>query len=245
MEKIRVTIWNEFHHERTVEKVRNLYPNGMHMTLAEKLADDRLDIRVATLDMPEHGLTDEVLNNTDVLLWWGHCRHDAVDDRVAAKVARRVKDGMGFLPLHSAHMSKPFRLLMGTDCNLRWRNWGERGRVWTVNPTHPIAKGIPPCFMLESEEMYGEFFNIPKPDDIVFITWWEGGEVFRGGCTFTRGLGKIFYFHPGHETCPSYHNDTVIKVIRNGIDWCAPAGYVLDNPGHYRDPDEPIVNKDL
>jgi len=243
MSKIRVTVWNEFVHERTNEKVKSIYPNGMHEQIKKYLECDDIEVRVATLDMPEHGLTDDVLESTDVMTWWGHMAHDKVEDRIAQKVARRVRAGMGFLPLHSAHASKPFGLLMGTGCGLSWRGWNEHARVWKVAPTHPITKGIPDNFKLEAEEMYGEYFDIPKPDDLLFITWFAGGEVFRGGCTFSRGLGKIFYFHPGHEDCPSYHNENVLKVIKNAVYWAKPDGatFTQDNG---RIPDEPIQFKE-
>ena len=193
------------------------------MQLKNALQCDDFIIRTATLQQDdEHGLSDEVLNDTDVLLWWGHCYHGDVKDAIVNKVCSRVHDGMGFIPLHSAHGSKPFGKLMGTPCSLLWREANESAHVWTVAPTHPIAEGIPLEFKLDAEEMYGEYFNIPKPDDLIFITWFKGGNVFRGGCTFSRGAGKIFYFHPGHESFPSFYNPNVIAVIKNGIKWAAP-----------------------
>ncbi len=242
MEKINVTIWHEYVHEHHDEEVANLYPGGMHKVLQKNLAAEDFNIRTATLDEPEHGLTDEVLANTDVMTWWGHGAHHLVEDRIVDKVVRRVRDGMGFIALHSAHASKPFGKLMGTDCSLRWRGWKEHARVWTVKPSHPIAQGVPDNFKLEAEEMYGEFFSIPQPDDIVFITWFAGGDVFRGGCTFTRDLGKIFYFHPGHENCPSYYDENVLKVISNAIRWAKPEANTLQNKGASREPFEPIEN---
>ncbi len=239
---IRVTIWNEFWHEKTDEKVRSIYPDGIHMCLKQQLSCDDFQITTATLEQDEeHGLSQELLNNTDVLLWWGHCRHGAVKDEIVDRVVRRVHEGMGFVPLHSAHGSKPFGKLMGTPCNLLWRYLpDECAHIWTVAPSHPIAQGIPMEFKLDNEEMYGEYFNIPKPDDLIFITWYKGGNVFRGGCTFTRGAGKIFYFHPGHETCRSFYNPNVIAVIKNGIRWAAP-GEKKDFRGGARvDPVEPV-----
>lgn len=221
---IRVTIWNEFWHEKNEEAVKKLYPEGMHMCLKNALQCGDFIIDTAYLEKDEeHGLSKETLDNTDVLLWWGHCRHGDVKDSVVERVCRRVNEGMGFIPLHSAHGSKPFGKLMGTDCTLIWRDANEPAHVWTVAPNHPITQGIPLEFKLESEEMYGEYFSIPKPDDLVFITWFKGGNVFRGGCTFTRGLGKIFYFHPGHEFCPSFYNPNVIAVIKNAIYWANPS----------------------
>ncbi len=220
---IKVTIWNEFYHENHIDEVKEAFPEGMHEHLKKMLAEDDFEIRTAWLEKDEeHGLSEEVLNDTDVLLWWGHARHGYVKDEIAERVAERVRSGMGFIPLHSAHHSKPFKKLMGTSCSLQWNGIMQRAHVWTVKPTHPITQGIPLEFTLESEEMYGEYFNIPEPDDLIFVTWYQDGHVFRGGCTFTRMAGKIFYFHPGHETARSFFNPTVIQVIKNAIRWAKP-----------------------
>ena len=223
MEKLRVTIWNEFYHEHTDERAKANYPEGIHEYLAKALAADDLEITTAWLEKDEeHGLSEEVLAGTDVMLWWGHCRHGDVRDDVADRVVARVQQGMGFIALHSCHMSKPFTRLMGTPCTLRWRENDDRCVVWNVNANHPIARGVPLHFILEKEEMYGEYFFIPQPEELVFLSWFDGGQVFRGGCTFTRGVGKIFYFQPGHEMYRSYYNENVIKVIANAIRWAAP-----------------------
>lgn len=222
---LRVTVWNEFHEEKRLPEVARHYPNGLHVALRDGLVANGLpDVRTATLEEPEHGLTDAVLEATDVLVWWGHRRHRDVDDAVVARVQAAVLAGMGLVVLHSAHMSKIFRALMGTSCTLNWRHDGERERVWVTAPGHPIAAGIDRYFELEAEEMYGEPFGIPTPDEIVFMSWFQGGEVFRSGCTFTRGRGRIFYFQPGHETFPTYHHPVVRQVIANGVRWAAPQG---------------------
>ncbi len=223
---IRMTVWGENVHDRTSEAVKQVYPNGMHETIAAGiggLLGSDATVRTATLDQPNHGLSDEVLETTDVLTWWGHTAHDKVDDEIVAKVKERVLGGMGLLVLHSGHYSKIFRALMGTSCALRWREDGEREVVWTVNPAHPIAVGVPPVFTIPQQEMYGEYFNIPQPDELVFISSYDGGEVFRSGCCFTRGLGRIFYFSPGHETYPVYHQPEVQRVIANGVLWACRA----------------------
>lgn len=218
---IKVTVWNEYRHEKSEEEVAKIYPDGIHGQIAKFLTSDYISVKIATLDMPEHGLTDEVLDDTDVLIWWGHMAHGEVSDETVEKVYKRVHNGMGLIVLHSGHHSKIFRKLMGTSCNLQWGE-GVKERVWTCNPTHPIAKGIPQHFELEEEEMYGELFDIPKPDDIIFMGWFKNGYVMRSGCTFTRGYGKIFYFQPGHETYPIYYNEYVQQIIRNGVYWAAP-----------------------
>jgi len=220
---IRVTIWNEGRHEQTNEKVRAVYPKGIHGALAEGLSEEGIATRTATLDEPEHGLTEAVLADTDVLIWWGHMAHDQVQDDIVARVQRRVWEGMGLIVLHSGHFSKIFKRLMGTSCDLKWREADEKERIWVVDPSHPIAAGLGEYFELPQEEMYGEHFDIPAPDELVFVSWFEGGEVFRSGCTYRRGQGKVFYFRPGHETYPTYYNENVLKVIRNGVRWAAQA----------------------
>lgn len=223
MKKIRITIWNEFIHEKKAEAVAKLYPEGIHGALAKGLGSNPLfEIRTATLSEPEHGLTDEVLDNTDVLFWWGHVGHKEVSDEVAERVQKRVLGGMGFVALHSAHMSKPFMRLMGTSCDLKWRESGDRERIWVIEPSHPIANGLPEYIEIPEVETYGERFDIPAPDELVFISWFSGGEVFRSGCCYRRGLGKIFYFKPGHETYPIFYMEDVLKVLDNAARWAAP-----------------------
>lgn len=228
---MNITVWNEYRHEKESEKVRLHYPEGIHKVIADFLEGD---VTTATLDMPEHGLTNEVLDRTDVLIWWGHKAHDEVSDDIVEKVHQRILEGMGFIALHSAHFSKVFKKLMGTGCDLKWREAGEKERIWVINPAHPIAKGLPEYFELEEEEMYGEHFDIPAPDELLFISWFEGGEVFRSGATFTRGNGKIFYFRPGHETYPTYHNEYVQKVIKNAVNWVKPTQSTYPTYGNHQ-----------
>lgn len=223
MNSIRVTVWGENRHEKRNPKVAEIYPQGMHAAIAEGLRkqDSGLVVRTATLDDPEHGLTADVLASTDVLTWWGHLAHGEVSDEVVARVQQRVLEGMGLIVLHSGHFSKIFKVLMGTSCDLKWREADERERIWVVEPGHPIAEGLPEEIVLDQEEMYGERFDIPAPEALVLVSWFQGGEVFRSGCCYTRGKGRIFYFRPGHETYPTYHNDLVLKVIANGVRWAA------------------------
>ena len=232
---LRVTVWGENVHERRDESVRAIYPDGMHAAVAAGLAaslGDRVQVRTATLEQPEHGLPPEVLDATDVLTWWGHAAHEDVDDAVVDRVQDAVLGGMGLLALHSAHYSKLFRRLLGTSCSLRWRNEGERELVWTVDPAHPIAAGVPHPIVIEAQEMYGEHFDIPAPDELVFVSSFAGGEVFRGGCCFKRGAGRIFYFSPGDQEFPVYHHPDVQRVLANAVEWAAPErrGPVPDAP---------------
>jgi trehalose utilization protein len=233
MSPLRITIWNEFIHEKENPDVARLYPEGIHGALASALgAYPELQVRTATLGEPEHGLTAEVLSQTDVLTWWGHAAHDDVDDAVAERVQQRVLDGMGLIVLHSGHLSRPFRRLMGTSCHLCWREAGERERIWVIDPGHPITRGIDRFIELENSECYGEPFGIPAPDEQVFISWFEGGEVFRSGNCWVRGSGRIFYFSPGHETYPIYQNPLIQRVIYNAICWARPQGIRADVPRH-------------
>ena len=233
MENLRVTVWNENVHEQNNEVVRSLYPDGIHNAIRTGMEslDSELEIATATLDEPEHGLTEARLEATDVLTWWGHTAHSRVADEIVDRVQKRVLEGMGLIVLHSAHFSKIFRRLMGTSCSLKWREAGERERLWVCNPGHPIAAGIEEMIELENTEMYGEPFAIPEPDEQVFVSWFEGGEVFRSGCCWHRGNGRIFYFRPGHETYPIYHNPAIHRVLANAVRWAAPGGRWIDRGG--------------
>ncbi|WP_132058866.1 ThuA domain-containing protein [Halorussus amylolyticus] len=219
----RVTVWNEFRHEREDEAVREVYPDGIHAVIADFLDERGFDVETATLDEPEHGLTEDVLAETDVLTWWGHDAHDEVSDEVVERVRERVLDGMGLVVLHSGHFSKIFKRLMGTTCNLKYREAGETERLWVLEPGHPIAAGVEESVEIPETEMYGERFDVPAPETLVFTSWFEGGEVFRSGCCYTRGAGKVFYFRPGHETYPIYRQPEVQQILTNAVEWAAPS----------------------
>ncbi|MBQ7956083.1 MAG: ThuA domain-containing protein [Lachnospiraceae bacterium] len=218
---LKVTIWNEYKHEREYENIRRVYPEGIHGCLSSFLKEDFM-VRTATFDMPEHGLTEEVLKDTDVLVIWSHALQEEFSDEVAERVRRHVLAGMGLVALHSAHFSKIMKKLLGTSMTLKWRH-GDSEKLWCTCPTHPIAQGIPSPIVIPQEEMYGEYFDIPKPDDVIFTGWFSGGEVFRSGCTFTRGYGKIFYFQPGHEEYPIYYMPQIQQIIKNGVRFCVPS----------------------
>ena len=213
---MKITVWNEFAHEKSDPAVKAIYPDGIHAVVASFLRDAGYEVRTATLDDPECGLTDEVLDDTDVLFWWGHMRHGDVPDSVVNRVYKHVIGGMGMVVLHSGHASKIFQKLMGTPSGeLKWRESGDKEILWVIEQGHPITRGIGEKIILEHEETYGEHFLVPQPDELVFISWFTGGEVFRSGCVYKRGRGKIFYFRPGHESVPTYHNPDVQKVLVN------------------------------
>ena len=232
MSKINVVIWNENYHEKTMPRMAEVYPDGIHGAIAQKLSQfGDYNITIATQDMENHGLSDEVLDNCDVLIWWAHAKHHEVSDEIAQKVVSRVLDGMGFIPLHSAHLCKPFVKLMGTSCQLRWRENDEKERVFVIEPSHPIAEGLPSYFELEHEETYAERFDIPAPDETVFLSWFSGGDVFRSGICYKRGLGKIFYFRPGHETYNTYYRDEIALIIKNAVEWAKPTKFTKPTLG--------------
>jgi len=231
MTKLRVLVWGENVHEHTNPAVHAHYPEGMHHTIAGGIREALPDAMVstATLQEPDHGLTDERLKATDVLTWWGHKAHGEVSDAVVERVRQRVLEGMGLIVLHSAHYSKVFKALMGTTCSLKWREATDKERLWNILPSHPISQGIGEYFEIPAEEMYGEPFGIPTPDELIFISWFTGGEVFRSGATWRRGHGRVFYFRPGHETYPTYHHAQVKRVIANAVTWARPTVSIPDS----------------
>jgi len=225
----KVTVWGEFRHEKKSAHVAGIYPQGMHEAIAAFLRKEpKFEVRTATLDEPEHGLSESVLEETDVLLWWGHMAHGEVEDEIVQRAKKRVLEGMGLIVLHSGHYAKLFKALMGTTCSLKWREANDKERVWNVMPAHPIAQGIGEYFEVPAEEMYGEPFGIPAPDELIFISWFTGGEVFRSGCTWYRGNGRIFYFRPGHETYPTYYLPEIQRVIVNAVHWTRPTVRIPD-----------------
>ena len=241
---IRVLVWNEFYHERLEEQIKEIYPQGIHTAIAEFLGkEEDIVVKTATLDDENCGITDEVLANTDVLIWWGHMRHHLVPDEIAFKVRDAVLSGMGAIFLHSGHHSKPFRYLLGTSCNLTWRETGDSETLWVIEPSHPITKDIDRYFCLEHEETYGEPFVIPTPDKLLLIGSYSGGEVFRSGCLYERGNGKVFYFQPGHESFPTYYVPEVQSIIRNAVRFVAPIYRQMTGCPHVRriTDDEPYV----
>ena len=241
---IRVTVWNEFRHEKEHPAIKKVYPDGIHGAIAEGLASfDGFKVKTATLDEPEHGLSKEVLEKTDVLTWWGHMAHGEVKDEIVKRVQQRVLEGMGLVVLHSGHYSKIFRALLWTTCSLTWREADEVERLWVVEPGHPIADGIDTCLELPKEEMYGEPFRIPTPDKVVFVSWFEGGEVFRSGCCWDRGEGKVFYFRPGHESYPTYYNKQIQRIIANGCRWARQVKRVPDTCPNVPKSRSPIAPK--
>jgi trehalose utilization protein len=231
MSQLRILVWGENVHEHTNPAVHAHYPEGMHHTIAEGIRSALPDALVgtATLQELEHGLADERLKATDVLTWWGHKAHAEVSDAVVERVRQRVLEGMGLIVLHSAHYSKIFKALMGTTCSLKWREATDKERLWNILPSHPISQGIGEYFELPAEEMYGEPFGIPTPDELIFISWFTGGEVFRSGATWQRGHGRVFYFRPGHETYPTYHHAQVKRSIANAVTWARPTVLIPDH----------------
>lgn len=228
MSKIKVTVWSEGLPEREVHAVKS-YPNDINNAIAAFLRNDPdLEITVRDISMDECGLSQEIIDNTDVLVYWSHLYNNKVPDEVANRIVSAVlQRGMGFMPLHSGLFCKAGSMLLG-KCGAggKYRECGERARVWVINRAHPITAGLEDdWFDIEYDEMYGEPFGVPTPDELIFITWFQGGEVLRSGMTWNRGAGKVFYFQPGHEEWPIYtENKYVQKVITNAVKWLKPAG---------------------
>ncbi len=243
-QSVRVTVWNEHLHERENDVVAGIYPNGIHTAVAEGIQEfTSASCQTATLDQPQHGLTEEVLHATDVLVWWGHKGHDRVQDEVVARVHHEVLSGMGLIVLHSGHFSKIFRRVMGTNCSLKWREADEKERLWNLEPSHPILRGVGDYFELEREEMYGERFDIPPPDELLMISWFQGGEVFRSLCTWQRGHGRVVYFRPGHETYPTYYDKNVRRIIANAVQWARRSVQLSTVDAPNAAPLEPVPNQ--
>ncbi len=220
---MKVTVFNEYLHELEDERVGRIYPGGIHEAVGSAVAEHvpGAEVRSATLSEPENGLPQQVVDETDVMLWWGHKAHADVSDTVAERVQRAVLDGMGLVVLHSAHLSKPFLRLLGTHGSLKWREADEKERLWNLQPGHPIMAGVPDHIELPQEEMYGERFDVPDPDELLMISWFQGGEVFRSLMTWRRGHGRVVYFRPGHETYPTYHDPNVRRIVANSAAYAA------------------------
>jgi trehalose utilization protein len=223
---MRVVVFNEGFHERTEPEVARRYPDGIGGAVASAVAEHAgagTTALAVTQDEPGYG---EAALGADVLVWWGHARHHEVPDELAAALRDRVLAGMGLVVLHSGMGSKLFKALMGTSCALRWRHGDDRHLVWTVQPGHPIAAGVPHPIVLAADEMYSEPFDVPPPDELVFISSFSGGEVLRSGACWTRGSGRIFFFGPGDQGYPVYQHPEVRRVIGNAVRWAAPTGPV-------------------
>lgn len=220
MDKIRVTIWNENWDEVRFENVHKIYPEGIHMAISGFLQKDaRLKVQATTPAGDDFGLSQELLDDTDVLIWWGHVIHHLVPQDAVERVCERVLGGMGMISLHSSVYSKPFERLIGKVMNCAYREVGEKERVWVVNPAHSIAWGLKECFEIEHSEVYREPTGLPLPDELVFISWYAGGEAAISGGCYYRGRGRIFVFTPGHEDYPIFYDPSVQQVILNGVLW--------------------------
>lgn len=216
VESTTVLLWSEWTEPKSV------YPDGIHGAIAHFLAAQGFSTTLATFEEAGQGLPDRVLEAAGVLFWFGHKKHKRVEDATVDRVVRHVTErGMGFIPLHSSHASKPMQALMGTGC--LFPSWNEDNgpeRIEVRLPDHPIARGVSD-FTLPQTEMYGEPFDVPEPEAVVFHSTWETGETFRSGCCWTRGQGRIFYFRPGHETYPIFFNPIVQTILTNAVVWAA------------------------
>ena len=175
------------------EKFRELYKNGIEGQLAAFLSENPdMEIRTATMQDAEQGLSEAALDWADVLVYWSHKHWREVEDCHVDYMHKRVLEGMGLVVLHSAHASKIFSRLMGTRTqSLRWRENDERQRYWIVNPAHPVAEGLDgEYFDIPMDETYGEYFEIPQPDEQVF-SHLDGAHA--GYSIFRRETRRIRY----------------------------------------------------
>ncbi len=218
----RVVVWSE----GTAPK--RVYPNDIRGAVAEGLKPlQGWEIVTATITDPEQGVSAESLKKTDVLIWWGHARHNEVTDENVARIVSRVKDnGMGFIALHSSHFAKALKKLLGTRC--AWKDYVEDGssvRMIVKDKQHPIVQGISD-FTLPQTERYTKPFEVPPPESLVLdgiYTLPNGAtEQSRQALVWTIGKGKVLYFQPGHETYPTFFDETVRKILRNAVEWMAP-----------------------
>lgn len=221
MAHTNVLVWSE----ETVSD--DVYPNDINSAVAEHLNEhDDLVARAVSIGEPEQGVGEDRLDWADTLVWWGHARHDDVTDETVDRVEAAVTDdGLGFVSLHSAHYSRPFTRLCGTSGDLgevRYEDIppGETETVTVEASDHPLARGVSD-FALPDVEMFGEPFDIPEPDEVVFRSEFEEGGWFRSGVTFTFGEARGVYFRPGHEEFRIYHDPNVRRVIANAVRWTA------------------------
>ncbi|MDA1191131.1 MAG: ThuA domain-containing protein [Candidatus Poribacteria bacterium] len=217
MSPIRALCWSE----RT--EPLSVYPDGIDGAVADALKEIGVEVKTAKMDDPEHGLSEEVLAETDVLFWWSHIRNGDLSEDVNARVVKHVlARGMGFVPIHSALFAKPFQTILGCTGNIGgWDHNQAPENVYVIDQNHPIAEGLGAKFVLPETEMYVEPFDVPPPDELIFISSFSRGEVFRSGMTWYRGRGRIFYFRPGHETYKVLFEEPCRKVFQNAARWGA------------------------
>ncbi len=262
---LKVLVWDE---QQDAQK--QVYPNYLGNWIAEYLnKQEGVVTRSVSLKDADQGLADENIEWADVVIWWGHQKHNQVADAPVGKIVERIKSGQcGLIALHSAHWSKVFKAAMyerfkqdvlarlpatvdkskvdfvkkkegkpevlseedkdgrhvvtvvAPNCGLGGvRADGAPGHLETKLPDHPIAKGVPAKFDVKQTEMYNELFTVPEPDAVVFFETWDKGEKFRSGCCWALGQGRVFYFRPGHETYPVFHQEETLKVVHNAVLW--------------------------
>jgi len=227
--KHKVVVWSEG--TANVDPgSKGIYPQDINTAIADGLKPLEArgwEIVKASLNDPDQGISQALLESTDVLIWWGHKKHGEVKDELVERIAARVNAGqMGFIGTHSAHFSKPLKKLLGTPCS-----WGEyvadgtSAEIIVKEPNHPICKGVT-NFKLPKIERYGEPFKCPTPEAVPLdglYTRPDGKtQPGRMGLCWTIGKGKVFYFTPGHETYNDYHRPEVRQIFINAVEWAAP-----------------------
>lgn len=212
---VRVRIWCEGTAPRSV------YPDDIDGALADVLGRQAgLVVSRGRLTDLQAGLSDQVLDASDALVWWGHLRHDAVPDDRALAVVKRVREGrLGFVALYAACGSKPFRQMMSMPCEPgSWREDGRPEFVSIKAPDHPIARGIAP-FTISKTDMFSEPFAVPEPETVVFVSSWQKGETLRSGLTWTIGKGRVAYLRTGPDNYPVLFHPSIRQAIANSVRW--------------------------
>jgi trehalose utilization protein len=213
---------------------KEVFPNDINGAVAAGLAKLRgYTVKTASITDPEQGVSQAALDETDVLIWWGHQRHGQVSDEAVQRIVARVKDGgMGIIFLHSAHFAKPLKAVLGSSgAWSAYVNDRSTHRITVADTKHPIARGVRD-FVIPKEERYEEPFIVPEPEAVVFDGYYESTKTnARQGLCWTIGKGRVFYFRPGHEEFPIFFMPEVRRILRNAALWCArdEAGIWEDN----------------
>lgn len=231
---MRILIYNEGRDERNKPEVLTIYPKeigGALSHIVSQIPNSEI-IDILSMYNVKEKLTNNLLESVDLLLYWSHGGNSQFPDELAKLIQDHVLRGMGFVVLHSAIGSKPFKALMGTTCSIHYRH-DDFERMTCCNPLHPIAAGLPLHIELDKEESYGEYIDVPKPDDIIYLGWFDSGEVCRSVMTWTRGYGKVVFIQPGHETNSSYHNPYIQKLIVNSCIWASRSFFFEELPKDY------------
>lgn len=218
-ESVNALVWSEG------TEPEDVYPRGVRGPIADYLSEETdIEARTRSIEDEDQGVSGDDLEWADVILWWGHLRHDDVTDETVDRIEEHVREnGVGFVSLHSAHYARPYKRLIGMSGDLGGHRLtdDESEYVEVCAPDHPIAEGVDD-FTLPEVEMFGEPYDIPEPETVVLHSEYsEGDEEFRSGVTFEFGEGRGFYLRPGHEEFEIYLDDNIQRIVTNATRWAA------------------------